>query len=159
MQIPSLTGQFGTDLYAIPDKTTQYMCDIYYRSRGFTYLMKLVLSVAIYPEALNIIKNNLSEINAVNDRGRTALHLACCNSNTVSTIECVKLLIDANADVNIKDDDGYTALYYASIKNHNETIDILVRAGANIMETLEQVDYKYLQEIADKIMYKTKRAR
>ena len=42
----------------------------------------------------------------------------------------VKELIAAGADVNAKDDDGWTALMYAAEKGYTEIIEILKAAGA-----------------------------
>ena len=44
----------------------------------------------------------------------------------------VKLLIEAEADVNAKDDDEWTALMYASLSERKETVKLLLDAGANV---------------------------
>ena len=44
--------------------------------------------------------------------------------------EIVKVLIKAGADVNVKNDDGDTALMRAEEKGHDEIVKILKAAGA-----------------------------
>jgi ankyrin repeat protein len=109
MQISKLTSQFlptnneqfqaklSFDFYAIPDANTVYKCSANTESMGFTYLMKLVLCVKHYPYLIAKIKENLSDVNAQNNKGWSALHLACRNSNIASSLEVVQILIDAGA--------------------------------------------------------------
>jgi ankyrin repeat protein len=48
------------------------------------------------------------------------------------------VLIDAGADVNLQDENGWTALHIAASVNNQEIVEILVDAGANLdMETLD----------------------
>ena len=42
----------------------------------------------------------------------------------------VKRLLDAGADVNAKDNDGRTPLYYARISDYAEVLKLLLAAGA-----------------------------
>jgi ankyrin repeat protein len=46
--------------------------------------------------------------------------------------ECVKMLIDAKADVNAKDKDGTNSLMAASARGHLEVVTALLAAGANV---------------------------
>ena len=63
--------------------------------------------------------------NTVDDSGWTALMLASKNRHT----EIVKLLISKNADVNVKNRKGETALFWA--KGHPEIVKLLKEAGAS----------------------------
>ena len=49
------------------------------------------------------------DINAKNDEGMTALHIACINRDRF----LLKALLDAGADMSIENNDGHTALYLA----------------------------------------------
>lgn len=56
------------------------------------------------------------------------------------SVEEIKVLIDAGADVNAKDKDGMTALMYAAKDNDNpEVIKAIIDAGAVVTD--EAIDY------------------
>ncbi|KAJ5591628.1 uncharacterized protein N7459_001997 [Penicillium hispanicum] len=66
-------------------------------------------------------------------RGFTALHALCKDyrsSSGKASAECVKLLVDAGANVHMKTVDGSTALHYAC-KNNINLIKSLLEAGAD----------------------------
>ncbi len=44
--------------------------------------------------------------------------------------ETVKFLIEAEADINVQNNYGYTALYWADWWGHTEIVEILKNAGA-----------------------------
>jgi hypothetical protein len=67
-----------------------------------------------------------AELNARDERGRTALHWAVARR----VPECVKQLIAAGADLDAADRDGKTALQLAQAKNLPEIVDLLLQAGA-----------------------------
>ncbi|CAG8533496.1 12469_t:CDS:2 [Ambispora leptoticha] len=52
-------------------------------------------------------------------------------------IQCVKVLLDAKCEVNIKDESGRTPIYYAAWEGHIECINLLNSAGGrvNVAET------------------------
>ncbi len=77
-------------------------------------------------------------MNDKDNYGDTALILATSLSNTESNVETVKLLIDNGADVNIRGNDGWTALMYATCNFQNsniETAKLLLDSGADIQIT------------------------
>ena len=47
-------------------------------------------------------------------------------------IDIVKLLLNASADLNKQNKDGYTALILAALKNNIEIVKLLLNAGADI---------------------------
>ncbi|KAG4034424.1 hypothetical protein MFRU_003g03880 [Monilinia fructicola] len=80
-----------------------------------------------------IISKYPDSVNIQNDESETALHLAIKRNN----LEIVKLLVANNDDANIdiRDKDGRTALHYAcsSLSNISpKCIDLLLQKGANI---------------------------
>ena len=72
--------------------------------------------------------------------GLEQLHQDMTNENKMDYIvwlagNCcphTRALIDAGADVNIKDKDGSTALMWASDNGHTETVKLLIDAGADV---------------------------
>jgi len=47
----------------------------------------------------------------------------------------IRLLLDFGADINLKDKDGYTAIYYGVIRNDLQLTQTLVEAGADLLTT------------------------
>lgn len=134
-----MNDQF-TDL-SIPDPNKSYYCYERLLASGFTYLMKLVLCVNKFPEAIKlieeIIQDHPEEINKVNTHEISALMLACGNCNTHSNYLTIKLLIDAGADPNIQDYYGETAL---TLVDDNKIIKLLIDAGADVDLTSNNLD-------------------
>lgn len=87
-----------------------------------------------YPLHLAVHKNDMNQlrilldINAQNDDGLTALHLAATNGN----VDAVKDLIEAGADINAQNNEGCIALHLAAANGHVEAIENFIEAGANI---------------------------
>ena len=122
-----------------PDPNIEYPCSQYTNSKGFTKLMKLVMMTGKNPDIIidikNMIKHNKNMIDIKNEKGWTALMIAARNSNTVSNIETVKILIDAGADLNLKNNRQSTALMLANDyigDSSEETIKLLIETGADI---------------------------
>lgn len=63
-------------------------------------------------------------INAVNDAGNTALHWAALNGH----LECVKILVQAGADVTIINRAGHDAVFEAEINDKGDVVDWLLGA-------------------------------
>ena len=59
---------------------------------------------------------------------QSSLYWAVLHNNT----EIARMLIDAGADLNSSDEDGYTSLYLAVINNNPEIVRMLIAAGANL---------------------------
>ena len=60
-----------------------------------------------------------------------------------NNIKLVKKLIAAGANINEKDNDGYTALHLASWNGHLEIVKELIAAGANVDNIDNSYDNKY----------------
>ncbi|KAH7926645.1 asparaginase-domain-containing protein [Leucogyrophana mollusca] len=60
--------------------------------------------------------------------GRSPLHVAALNNS----IKCLNCLLESGALVHLRDSLGHTALYYAARQGHEDVVDILISAGANL---------------------------
>ena len=45
---------------------------------------------------------------------------------------CVNALVEAEADVNVRDENGLAALMYAAFKDNDKCMEILITAGADV---------------------------
>lgn len=125
-----------TDL-SVPDPNIRYYFRKDMLSKGWTHLMKLVLMVNKYPDAILMIKEIIKDpntINVQNNKEHTALMIACANSNGCSNNCVVRMLINAGADMELGS--GYkTALMLAcswNTESNTETVRILINSGANV---------------------------
>jgi ankyrin repeat protein len=140
------------NIFDVPDINWLYECSPYTTSSGFTLLMKWVMLTKKHPFLEYEIKKHINEnseslrdltfgsesksINQQNNEGWTPLMLASRNSNTYSTENTVKILIDAGADLNIQEKNGWSSLMLAS-RNSNtysteNTVKLLIDAGADV---------------------------
>ena len=78
---------------------------------------------------------------ATDDRAQTPLHCLCrstynggtYNGGAYNGVLCVKLLIEAGADLEAVDRDGYTPLHLCPARTTNfQIVSLLVEAGANV---------------------------
>lgn len=56
---------------------------------------------------------------------RTALQCAAYSG----FLECVQILLEAGAEVNLQDDEGITALHWAASAGHLATVSLLLNSG------------------------------
>lgn len=132
---------FNESIYCSPDPCVEYHCHNNIKSAGFTLLMKLTLLTREYRETESYIKNYIKKnikyhgegINKQNDKGWTPLMLAVANLNKFSTENSIKILLEAKANVNIKNNNGMTALMLASNNGYDarNIIKMLLDAGAD----------------------------
>ncbi len=99
------------------------------RSKEDFALLKATVELDV-EEAFRKAKDALAEgadANAKDGRfGVSALMLA----SSKGRIEIVELLVNSGADVNARDDEGLTALWYARRANHMEVMAFLQERGA-----------------------------
>lgn len=67
------------------------------------------------------------DVNAKEERGRTALHIACDNGEDISASK----LIDVGADINATDKYGFTPLMIAVLDKCPKTVKLLIDRGAD----------------------------
>ena len=58
-------------------------------------------------------------------------------------LDCVRELINAGADLNTQDENGYTALMLAALAQSNPCIVSLIMAGAEVEPALKLLPMKY----------------
>jgi len=86
---------------------------------GFTELMKCCVNGNL--KRAEEILNYSKELNAVDDKGTTALMYAIANKHN----ELAKLLIERGADTSIKTNSGKSAMYFAEKFNNKEMMSLL----------------------------------
>ena len=134
----------------IVDKNKEYYCDTFTKATNFTQLMLCVLNNDLERKcealrnspsenALHYLSEKgcgaLSEINAKNSLGWTALHIACRNSFRDNSIVMIEFLLNNGADPNLKNNDGWTSLHFAvtylAKDNRLAIVELLLRNGAD----------------------------
>lgn len=73
-----------------------------------------------------------ADVFAVNNRGRTALHLAVDSTDTTHIEEIMKILLQYQADARAISDGGWTPLHNAAQKGLTCVVERLLEAGASI---------------------------
>ncbi|KAG2427506.1 hypothetical protein HXX76_012439 [Chlamydomonas incerta] len=66
-------------------------------------------------------------VHVVDENRRSALHFAAA----LGSAECTKLLVEAGADLDLQDKEGYTPLHMAAGYMHTSSMAALLEAGAN----------------------------
>lgn len=104
------------DIDIVPNATTKYYYDQSSSCSKWTFFMKLIMMSKSreHQKILNRIKNILSidpqQVNMKNKHDWTPLMLACRWLNIYVSHKCIKILIDAGANVNDKCANGKTSL-------------------------------------------------
>lgn len=108
--------------------SSELQLDVNWQSRG---VGPTPLSLAIQAHQLTIAELLISrgaDPNIPGRHGYTALHSAAWDGD----LPAVRLLVEANADVNAVDRSyGYTPLAYAVERGHKAVVDILLSSGAD----------------------------
>ena len=85
-------------------------------------------------------------VNAVTKNGWTALMMACDKGY----VDCVRLLCEGGADVNVRSFDGYSAYSVAKEGEHSEICDILVQAAKKQKEDNKAREQREQQQDSDR---------
>jgi len=117
-----------------------------------------------FDEIIKIIKSaEAGEINLKNPDGETALHEAICCGEPDHNIEAiVRRLIKKGADVNARDNGGWTPLYKACWGGDNDskynTITLLIKSGADVNASIYWIFETPLQQAAHRASVLTVKA-
>ena len=84
--------------------------------------------------------SNGANVNAVDEDGRTSLHIACCNTN----VSCVQILLSHGAKINIFDKEKVAAPLFCAVASGSgadseAVVDLLMKNGADINLGLSMV--------------------
>lgn len=122
--------------FSLPSTDVEYYCSDNEKCAGWTLLMKLVLMVHEYPDAIPIIKKLVvcyDTVNMKNNLNHTALSIICKNNTNDKNLDMIKLLIENNADVNHKDNDGKTVLHSSCVRpDCLNTVKTLINSKAKL---------------------------
>ncbi|MBN1786886.1 MAG: ankyrin repeat domain-containing protein [Sedimentisphaerales bacterium] len=94
------------------------------------------------PAITSILQKNSDLVNKICRHGRAPLHSAAFAGNA----DIIKLLLEKGADINGRDDNNLTPLYYARDPN---TIEFLIKNGA-VVNTCDGTGYTPLHHAAGK---------
>lgn len=148
IEIAKLLLAAGADINAI-SKRTEYTPICYAVIRGKVEMLKFLLekgadtnikmgyyestllhvsvaNISNPMETTKILLDIGTDVNALDKKGKTPLHVVACSIWTgPKTANMARLLIDRGARKELKDNEGKTALDYARVKNKIEVIQIL----------------------------------
>ena len=129
----------GVDINGVHKDYSHTMTTHLFESVTYTYLgvdiAKRLLLAGADPNKGSLNKKSGATIS-------TPLNSAVEHENA----ECVQLLIDNGADLNLKDEDGYTPLVRAVEKDNSKIVEILLKSGAD--KTIKGPSGRALVEIA-----------
>lgn len=116
------------------DRTPLHYCAVFiYRPTditGNTETSEDKISSERYLQAAQQLIDNGTDINGCDIRGWTPLHYACHTGKT--SIHVARLLLEKNADANVRGRDGTAPIHCAVTEGHFEIVKLLVEFGANI---------------------------
>lgn len=107
---------------------------------NFTRLISLITDVDKLSNAIRsirsikkFIKENPNEINKVTITGTTALMIAIMNLSNSTNNQVIRLLLKNGADftINVKNNDGNTALILACARDQYDIAELLIKYGAD----------------------------
>jgi len=91
-------------------------------------------------------------VNVVDKNKNTPLHLVIKNFG--GNTECIQLLIDEKADINIKNGDGEKPIEFAMVKNNFEVDNIVYTLLSTMKCDLDQAKKEILKNKSENDLYK-----
>ncbi|XP_033747337.1 uncharacterized protein LOC117332513 [Pecten maximus] len=82
-------------------------------------------------QCVELLLNVVSDVNAVDSYGKTALHYACAWARD-RRLDCVTLLLSKGANPNITDDHGHQPVFYACESGNLKCLQALVNHGIDV---------------------------
>lgn len=73
-----------------------------------------------------------AEVDGMNTRGRTPLHVCAEHGNSNGHVAVVRILIEHGAEVDARDDNGSTPLQVAAANGNDKVLDALATLGADV---------------------------
>lgn len=98
-----------------------------------------------YGEVGHLMVDNCPDLDAKDEYGRTALHLASLAGRQL----LVRSLVVKGANITIRDHNGWSALYWAAISSNLAVVQILLDAGSNT-NVLTRAGKTILHEMANR---------
>ncbi len=89
------------------------------------------------PCMVRLLLGHSALVDSVNNYGATPLHYAISSSGNE---EIVSVLLDAHADINKKDDNGWTAVHLAAVSDLSSLVRLIVERGADLHALNEDDD-------------------
>ena len=77
-----------------------------------------------------ILQNDMNMVDAVDSFGRSALAY-CCRHGTPDHMTCLEILLQYNASIDLRDNDGITALHWAAYAGNSDAVLSLLKHGAS----------------------------
>eukprot|EP01135_Chromosphaera_perkinsii_P001290 Nk52_evm17s164 gene=Nk52_evmTU17s164 len=96
--------------------------------RNESKLRKAVISEEL-SEVMKVLRDG-TDVNASDEKGRTALHLAATKKST----QIVEVLVTFGANVNCKDKNGNTPLHLASCTSNTQIVTLLLKSGCDVKQ-------------------------
>lgn len=125
------------------EKNKEYEIFKFSYCRRLNFLQLLVLNSnreEVKKYLIENIDNFKNEIDYQNERGITALMIVCGNPDSYTDNDVIKTLLKAGANVNLKCNDGNTALIYSCLYSNIESTKILLNISEDIDINLQNDD-------------------
>ena len=111
------------------NKNTQTENDV--KAKSKVEKPKMDLQAAILSDNLDMVKQHIEAGTDINVKDQMSDSTPLITAATFGKTAIAKVLIDANADLDVKNNEGSTALHAAAFFCHIEIVQMLIDAGAN----------------------------
>ena len=77
-----------------------------------------------------VLQTDINEVDSVDSFGRSAL-TSCCRHSSPDHMTCLEILLQHNATMDLRDNDGVTALHWAAYTGNADAVRSLLKHGAS----------------------------